>query len=228
MIRESLEKELIKLKEEVTKMGRLLADQVYKSVKSLVDKDLQLAREVIENDDIVDKMQMELESKALGLIALKQPMASDLRLIATVLRIIVDIERMADHAEDIARIAIELHDKKYIKPLIDIPRMSDNAQAMIETALVAFIEEDVTTSNSLIAMEIEMDYLYDQIFRELLSYMLQDQKNIPQATALLLVAGHLERIGDHATNLGEMVIYTVEGRRIDLNKIAREQKENHI
>ncbi len=223
MIRESLEKELIKLKEEVTIMGRLLADQVLKSVKALVDKDLKLAREVIENDDIVDKMERELESKALELIALKQPMASDLRLIGTVLRMIVDIERMADHAEDIARIAIDLYDKKYIKPLIDIPRMSDNAQKMIETALAAFIEADVNISNTLVAMEVEMDCLYDQIFRELLSYMLQDQKNIPQATALLLVAGHLERIGDHATNLGEMVIYTVQGIRVDLNKIAREQ-----
>lgn len=223
MINESLAKELVKLKEEVTIMGRLLADQVLKSVKALVDKDLELAKEVIEKDDIVDKMEMELERKALGLIALKQPMASDLRLIGTVLRMIVDIERMADHAEDIALIAIDLHGKKYIKPLIEIPRMSNIAQEMIENALVAFIEADVNIVNNLVAMEVEMDYLYDQIFRELLSYMLEDQKNIPQATALLLVAGHLERIGDHATNLGEMVIYTVQGVRVDLNKIAREQ-----
>ncbi|HNX29251.1 MAG TPA: phosphate signaling complex protein PhoU [Syntrophomonadaceae bacterium] len=226
MTNEPLAKELVKLKEEVTIMGRLLADQVLKSVKALVDKDSQLAKEVVEKDDMVDKMETDLERKALGLIALKQPMAGDLRLIGTVLRMIVDIERMADHAEDIARIAIELHDEKYIKPLIDIPRMSNVAQEMIETALVAFIEEDVDKVNDLIPMEIEMDNLYDQTFRELLSYMLQDQKNIPQATQLLLVAGHLERLGDHATNLGECVIYTVKGEKIDLNQIARQQKNN--
>ncbi|MDD3894084.1 MAG: phosphate signaling complex protein PhoU [Syntrophomonadaceae bacterium] len=226
MTNEPLAKELVKLKEEVTIMGRLLADQVLKSVKALVDKDSELAKEVVEKDDMVDKMETDLERKALGLIALKQPMAGDLRLIGTVLRMIVDIERMADHAEDIARIAIELHDEKYIKPLIDIPRMSNVAQEMIETALVAFIEEDVDKVNDLIPMEIEMDNLYDQTFRELLSYMLQDQKNIPQATQLLLVAGHLERLGDHATNLGECVIYTVKGEKIDLNQIARQQKNN--
>ena len=153
-------------------------------------------------------------------------MASDLRLIGTVLRMIVDIERMADHAEDIATIAIELYEDKYIKPLIDIPRMSKLAQDMIEKALLAFIEEDVDRVNELIPLEIEMDNLYDQTFRELLSYMLQDQKNIPQATQLLLVAGHLERLGDHATNLGECVIYTVKGERLDLNAIAREQKQS--
>ncbi|NLT52836.1 MAG: phosphate signaling complex protein PhoU [Ignavibacteria bacterium] len=226
MLNESLDKELAKLKEEVTIMGRLLADQVFKSVKALVDKDIELAKEVIAKDDMVDKMEMDLERKALGLIALKQPMASDLRLIGTVLRMIVDIERMADHAEDIATIAIELYEDKYIKPLIDIPRMSKLAQDMIEKALLAFIEEDVDRVNELIPLEIEMDNLYDQTFRELLSYMLQDQKNIPQATQLLLVAGHLERLGDHATNLGECVIYTVKGERLDLNAIAREQKQS--
>lgn len=226
MLNESLDKELAKLKEEVTIMGRLLADQVFKSVKALVDKDIELAKEVIAKDDMVDKMEMDLERKALGLIALKQPMACDLRLIGTVLRMIVDIERMADHAEDIATIAIELYEDKYIKPLIDIPRMSKLAQDMIEKALLAFIEEDVDRVNELIPLEIEMDNLYDQTFRELLSYMLQDQKNIPQATQLLLVAGHLERLGDHATNLGECVIYTVKGERLDLNAIAREQKQS--
>jgi len=221
MANDLLAEELEKIKQDVLKMGRLLEEQVFKATKSLVDKSIELAREVILNEDLIDGMEFDIEKKALGLIALKQPMAKDLRLIASILRMIVDIERMADHAEDIAQITIQLYDETYMKPLIDIPRMANVAREMIESALQAFIEENPQKSNSLVAMEKEMDGLYNQIFRELLSYMMQDQRNIPQATSLLLVAGHLERIGDHATNLAEMVFYLVEGRRVDMNKIAR-------
>lgn len=221
MVNEPLHNELEKVKEEILKMGRLLQDQVAKAVKALVEKDLALAREVIANDDVVDQMELDLEKKCLGLIALKQPLAGDLRLIGTVLRIIVDIERMADLAEDIAEISIELHDQTYIKPLIDIPRMARLAQDMVEISLQAFTDQDVTLAMKLINMEQEMDALYNQVFRELLSYMMQDQHNIPQSTSLLLIAVHLERIGDHATNVGEMVVYVVEGKRLDLNALAR-------
>lgn len=216
-----LTEELEKLKEDLLKMARLLEGQLYKCIKCLVDKNVPLAEEVIKNEDLVDQMEFEIEKKALGLIALKQPMAKDLRLIATVLRMIVDMERMADHVEDIAIIAIDLHDQTYMKPLIDIPRMGSIAEQMVEKAIQALIDEDRELALSLVEMERELDGLYEQIFRELLSYMMQDHKNIPQATSLLLVAGHLERIGDHATNLGEMILYLVDGRRVDLNKIAR-------
>lgn len=221
MANESLQSELEHVKEGILKMGRLLQDQIARAVKALVEKDMALAKEVIANDDMVDKMELDLEKKCLSLIALKQPMAGDLRLIGTVLRIIVDIERMADLAEDIAEIAVELHDQKYIKPLIDIPRMARLGQDMVDIALRAFIDQDVPLAMKLIPMEQEMDALYNQVFRELLSYMMQDQRNITQATALLLVAVHLERIGDHATNVGEMVVYVVEGKRLDLNAMAR-------
>lgn len=226
MVNEPLRNELEKLKEDILKMGRLLELQVYKSVKALVEKDIELAQEVIATDDKIDQMELEIEKKALGLIALKQPMASDLRFIGTALRIIIDMERMADHAEDIAKIAISLHGQTYIKPLIDIPRMANSAKYMIEKALTAFIEEDTSLAMSLISMEKEMDAIYDQIFRELLSYMMQDAKNIPQATDLLLVAGHLERLGDHATNVAEMVFYIKEGKRIDFNELARKESSN--
>lgn len=224
MVQEGMQQELDKLKEEILKMGRLLEEQIYHAVKSLAQKDILLAEEVIRKDEIIDRMELEIERKALGLIALKQPMAGDLRLIGTALRIIVDVERMADHAEDIAKVAIDLHEQTYIKPLIDIPRMATTAQQMVKIALNAFIDGNVDLALSIIPMEIEMDGLYDQIFRELLSYMMQDYRNIPQATAFLLVAGHLERIADHATNLAEMVIYVVEGKRVDLNDIARSQR----
>jgi len=225
MVNDNLQNELTRLKEEILKMGRLLEEQLYKSVKSLVEKDLELANEVIATDDLIDKMEFDIEKKTLGLIALKQPMARDLRLIATILRMIIDIERMADHAEDIARITISLYEQPYIKRLIDIPRMAEIGREMIKIALDAFIYENIDKAMSLIPMEEQMDALYDQIFRELLSYMMQDPKTIAQATELLLAAGHLERIGDHATNIAEMVVYIAEGRRVDFNELARKKAE---
>jgi phosphate transport system regulatory protein PhoU len=205
-------------------MGRLLQEQIAKSIRSLVDKDLDLAREVISKDDILDKMTWDIENNCLLLLALKQPMASDLRFIGTVLRIIVDLERMGDHAEDIAEIAIDLYNQTYMKPLIDIPKMANIADEMVLIGLQAFIEADTNLAMSLAAMEKQVDHLYNEVFNELLTYMMRDQGNIPQATSLLLVAGHLERIADHATNLGEMVIYFVEGKRVDINVIARNQE----
>jgi len=218
---DSLESHLNILKEDILRMGRLLQEQIYKSNQSLIEKNLELAREVLEKDDVLDKMELDIEKRCLCLIALKQPLAKDLRFIGTALRIIVDIERMGDHAEDIAEIAIDLHDQTYMKPLIDIPKMAQIAEDMVKIAMKAFIDGDVSLAMSLVAMEKQVDALYDEVFRELLSYMMRDQGNIPQATSLLLVAGHLERIADHATNLGEMVIYVVEGRRVDINVMAR-------
>lgn len=221
MLTNSLPVELEKTKEDLMRMGRLVQEQVVKSVKALVEKDMNLAQEVIANDNIVDQMELALEKRCLSLIALKQPMAKDLRLIGTVLRIIVDVERMGDLAENIAEIAVNLYQQTYIKPLIDIPRMARLADDMLETALKAFIEREVSLAMQLIPMETEMDALYNQVFNELLVYMMKDQGNIAQSTALLLIAVHLERFGDHATNVAEMVIYMEEGRRVDLNELAR-------
>ncbi|PKM77189.1 MAG: phosphate transport system regulatory protein PhoU [Firmicutes bacterium HGW-Firmicutes-15] len=218
---DSLDNQLEILKEDILKMGSLLQEQVYKSNRSLTEKNMELAREVIEKDDILDQMELDIEKKCLYLIALKQPLARDLRFIGTALRIIVDIERMGDHAEDIAKIAIDLYEQTYMKPLIDIPKMAQIAEDMVVTAMKAFIDGDVALAMNLVAMEKQVEALYNEVFRELLSYMMRDQGNIPQATSLLLVAGHLERIADHATNLGEMVIYVVEGRRVDINVMSR-------
>jgi len=219
---DSLEKQLEALKEDVLKMGRLVQDQIFKANRSLTEKNLELAREVIAKDDLIDQMEMEIEKKCLYLVALKQPMARDLRFIGTALRIIVDIERMGDHAEEIAAIAVDLYEQPYIKPLIDIPRMAQIAQDMVLISLEAFIARDIPRAMSLVEMEKNIDSLYNQVFKDLLAYMMRDHDNIPQATSLLLVAGHLERIADHATNLGEMVIYMVEGRRVDFNVMARQ------
>lgn len=221
MINDSLAYGLEQVKDDLLKMGRLLQEQIALAVKSLTDKNIELAKQVIAKDDIVDKMQLDIEKRCLELIALKQPMAKDLRMISTILRDIIDMERMSDHAEDIARACIELYEQEYIKPLIDIPRMAQIADIMLEKSLKAFINEDVELAMTLAYEEKEMDDLYHQIFRELLSYMAENATKIAQSTDLLLIAGHIERIGDHATNLGEAVIYMVEGKRVNINKYAK-------
>lgn len=218
---DSLQAQIGSLKEDLLKMGSLLQEQICRANRSLAEKNMELAWEVIEKDDILDQMELDIEQKCLHLIALKQPLAKDLRFIGTALRIIVDIERMGDHAESLSRIAIDLYEQPYMKPLIDIPKMAGIAQEMVVVAMKAFVDGDVERAMSLVDMEKQVDTLYDEVFRELLSYMMRDQGHIPQGTALLLAAGHLERIADHATNWGEMVIYMVEGRRIDLNVLAR-------
>lgn len=221
MANETMGKQLENLKDDIMKMGCLIQEQIYKANRSLTEKDIDLAREVIDRDDLVDRIELEIEKKCLYMIACNQPMARDLRFISTCLRIIVDMERMGDHAEDIARVTIELYEQTYMKPLIDIPKMAQIAQDMVVTACKALTEENVDMAMTLVDMEKEVEALYELVFQELLGYMMRDQGNIPQATQLLLVAGHLERIADHATNIGEMVLYITQGKRVDLNVLAR-------
>ena len=222
MSRSGLNRELMALQGELLRMGTLVEEQIYKAVKSMLTKDQALAQEVIDMDDVVDQMTMEMEHKCLSVIALQQPMARDLRSIGTVLRIIVDLERIADHAEDIADITISLMDQDYMKPLIDIPRMGDICQDMLKRSLKSYIEEDTALAWSLIEDEKITHALYNQIFRELLAFMMEDPRTINQALSLLLAAGHLERIADHITNVGEMVVYMVDANRFDFNRISRE------
>lgn len=221
MGRSGFNRELMELQAELLKMAALVEELIFKAVKSMLQKDAELAREVVDTDDVVDDLALEIEQKCLALIARQQPIARDLRSIGMAFRIIVDLERIADHAGGLAQITIKLKDQEYMKPLIDIPRMGDLARAMLKKSVKSFMEEDTGLSWSLVEDERVMDALYNQVFRELLAYMMEDPSTINQATSLLLAAGHLERIGDHVTNVGEMIIYLVEGKRVDLNKIAR-------
>lgn len=217
MARKSFHDELDELKNDLLKMGTLVEKAIHDAVKSLAEKDLDLARQVVDGDDLVDRMELKIEEKCLTLLALQQPMARDLRVIGTAMKIITDLERMADHAVNIARITIRLKGQPFIKPLIDIPRMADLAQRMLRDGLTAYIEVDPALAGKMGEMDHEVDHLYSQIFRELLVYMMEDPRNIQQATHLLFVGQHLERIADHATNLGEWVIYMATGERQDLN-----------
>lgn len=215
--RSAFQRELEELYQQLLHMGGIVEQQIAEGVASLVDKDGALAQQVIDRDATVDKLQYNIEDRCVSLIARQQPLAKDLRMIFTAIKLATDLERISDLAVNIAEIAKLLLEEEYVKPLIDIPRMAEIAQRMTKQALDAYVEGDEETARSLFPLEKEMDSLWDQVFRELLLIMMQDPKTVAQATYLLLVARHLERIGDHATNIGELVIYEVSGDRIRLN-----------
>jgi len=209
--------ELEQLQRMILRMGCMMEEALKKSMDALVNQDVALAREVIDEDDRLDDMELTIEDICAKLIAREQPVATDLRTILTALKIITDLERMADHAVDIAKIAIRLKDETYIKPLIDLPRMADIAIQMVKDSLEAYVEHDPEKAEEITRRDDVVDGINRQIFRELLTYMMENQKNINQATNFLFVSKYLERIGDHATNVCEWVIYAATGERKELN-----------
>jgi phosphate transport system protein len=209
---------LDELEKEILKMGSLVEEQINLAVTSLAKQDLELARKVVDQDDIIDSLELEIEEKILKLIATQQPMAKDLRRIAAGFKIITDLERIGDNAVDIAKTTLRIGNEPLIKPLIDIPRMAEITQNMLREALDAYINEDVKLAETLAAKDDIVDSLHAQIIRELLTYMFENPRNINQGTHLMFVSRYLERIADHATNLGENVIYMVTAERKDLNE----------
>jgi phosphate transport system protein len=207
----------MEMQEQIVHMGNLVSDMIDRATRSLAEKDPALAREVIAADDEIDRMQIDLQMKAMQLLALQQPMARDLRYIGTGLKIVTDLERMADHATDIAEVTVRLEGEPLIKPLVDIPRMAALAKEMTVKALSAYVAQDEQLARSMIAMDDEVDHIYSAIFDELLGYMEQDPAVVRQATYLLHVAAYLERVADHATNLGEWTIYMLTGQLEELN-----------
>lgn len=217
-VRQSFHEQLESLQHDLLKMGVFVSEAIRKAVQSLSKSDIALARAVIEGDDTVDAMMIDIEKRCLQLMALQQPMASDLRTIGTALKIVTDLERMADHATDIAKVTIRLEGQRLIKELIDIPRMAELVQVMTREALEAYVNRDVARATRMIAMDDEIDATYKRIFDELLTIMQTQPENVKQATYLLLCAIYLERVGDHATNLGEWTIYMVTGELKDMNQ----------
>jgi len=215
--RQWFDKDLDELNQEILKMGGIIEEQIYDAVKSLISRDLDLAEKVIERDDQVDELQQIIEDKSVRLVIRQQPIAKDLRAIFVGIKLVTDLERISDIAVNIARIAKRILKEEYVKPLIDIPRMAKIAQNIVRVALDLYVKRDVNMVESLIDMEEEIDHLYSQIFRELLVIMSENPRTISQATQLLMVARQLERIGDHSTNIGEMVVYLETGKRIKLN-----------
>jgi phosphate transport system protein len=216
-MRQNFQMELSALKEDILHMGTLVEERIREAVRSLAEGDLELARKIVASDDEIDRMNLEIEKKCLTLLALQQPIARDLRAVGTALKIVTDLERMADHAADIAKVTLRLQGEPLIKPLIDIPRMAELARQMTRDSLRAFVHEDAELARRMIEHDDEVDHLYAQIFRELLVIMMEDPRTIHQATYLLFVAQYLERVADHATNLGEWIIYLVTGELREMN-----------
>jgi len=215
--RKGFHQELEELQKDILKMGVKVEEQIYLAVKSLANEDVQTAEAVIKGDRSINSMMVDIESACLRLLALQQPMASDLRVIATAMKIVTDLERIGDHAVDIAKKTIRLDGERLLKPLVDTPRMAEMAKEMLNDALQCYVKRDVAMALALADKDDLVDHLYSKIFTELQEMMVEEPKNVRQATLLLMVCQSLERIADHATNIGEWVIYMVSGDRTDLN-----------
>jgi len=206
------------LQEKLQHMGSLVEASIARTIEALKTQNLELAQAVIDGDDLIDDLEHEIEEKCLEVIATQQPMAKDLRRVATLFKIISDLERMADYATSIAKITLRIADQPLIKPLIDIPRMATLSQKMVKQALDAYVREDVELASAVGKDDDEVDKLFGQIFRELLTIMMENPKTITQATHLLFVGRWLERISDHATNIAEEVVFLVTGEKRNLNE----------
>lgn len=208
------DEELRELRKELLHMAAQVEESIALSVRSLKERKEELAREVLRNEERINQFDLAIDELGMKLLALRQPMAADLRFISSAMKIASDLERIGDLAVNIAERSLELIKSPLLKPLIDIPEMARLAQAMIEDALHAFVDKDEALARSVCGRDDMVDKLNDQVFRELLTYMLGDRATIPRAMALLLVSRNLERVADHATNIAEDVIYMVSGKVI--------------
>ena len=210
--RESFHRHLHELQDELLVMGSMVEKALERAMEALKNRDLELARQVIANDAKINQKRFDIEEKCVDLIVTQQPMASDLRIIIAVLNIIVDLERIADHAEGNAKIAVMIGNEPPLKPLIDLPRMCQKTVEMLKRSLDAFINRDAEAARRICDEDDEVDNLYDQVFRELLTFMAEDSKTITRATRLIWVGHNLERSADRVTNICERVIYVVTGK----------------
>ena len=212
MPRESFDRHLHQLQDEVLILGSMAEKAIDRSMEALKKRDLELARQVVADDTLINQKRLDIEERCIELIVTQQPVASDLRIIVAVLNIIIDLERIGDHAEGVAKIALMIGDEPPLKPLVDLPRMADKARDMLHRSLDAFIRRDAETARQISAEDDEVDNLYDQVFRELLTFMMQDPRTIIRATRLIWVAHNLERTADRVTNICERVVFTVTGK----------------
>ncbi|MCL2281290.1 MAG: phosphate signaling complex protein PhoU [Dehalococcoidia bacterium] len=222
MPRLTFEKRLQNLQDELLVMGSMVEEAISRSTDALKNRNLALARQVIEGDKAINQKRYDIEEMCVKLIATQQPLARDLRVIIAVLNMVVDLERIGDYAEGNAEIAIIIGDEPPLKPLIDIPRMSDKSGEMMHAALDAFMRRDADTARKVIAEDSFVDNLYDQVFRELLTYMVSDPSTINRAMRLIWVAHNLERSADRVTNICERIVFIVTGKVEEVGVAKRE------
>ena len=206
------EQQLGALRKNLIQMASTVETAIANAVKSLIGRNSELAHVVVQNDEQVDALELEIDKQCIDLLALRQPLANDLRFITSAIKIINNLERMGDLAVNIAERVIPLNQEPQLKPLIDIPRMATITQTMVKDSIDAFVNRDAELARSVYERDSTVDALNDQIFRELLTYMMEDPVNITRAVHLILISRHLERIADHSTNIAEEVVYIVKAK----------------
>ena len=212
--RHHFEEEMQALRNRLLNMGALVEERVHDATHALIERRLDTAERIITSDQDVNELQIEIDERCLRLLALQQPMASDLRLITAAMKINADLERIGDQAVNIAEQAVRILAHPPLKPMIDLPRMAEIAERMTRESLDAFVRKDARLARAILARDDEVDQLKDQVFRVLLTYMMADPGTIERALGLILVSRHLERIADHATNIAEDVIFVVEAKDV--------------
>ena len=214
MERHHFETELKMLKTRLLNMGALVEERVHQSIQALMERNPEAAEEIVRGDQDINELQIEIDDRCLKLLALQQPMATDLRLITAAMKINADLERIGDQAVNIAENAIKILAAPPLKPMIDLPRMAELAEAMTRDSLDAFVRRDSPLARRVLAQDDEVDQMKDSMFRVLLTYMMADPGTIERALSLILVSRNLERIADHATNIAEDVIFLVEAKDV--------------
>ena len=220
MLRADFENNLNLIQDEILELSSMVEHSILKSIQALKNRDVTSSQQVIDDDDLIDTKQAEIEEKCIQLIALESPVAGDLRIIVSVMMIAIELERIGDYAEGIGKISVLMGDMPPLKPLIDIPRMAENATKMLRLSIDSFVKRDPHTALNVCDLDDEIDDTYNQVYRELLTYMMADPATIQRATYLLWVAHDLERSADRATNIAERVLFLVTGssRRDDFRE----------
>ncbi len=224
MTRKTLDECLQSVLDNVVSLSRMVEKALVQSVDALKRRDFDLSKQIIAEDKKINHKRYELEREALVILATQQPMATDLRILASVIEIATELERIGDYAKGIASINLKIGDEPLMKPLIDLPRMAELAAKMLHTAVEAFVKRDLDTAYQIIQQDDEMDALYEQVYRELITYIVKDPQHIEQANYLLWAAHNLERAADRVTNICERIVFVVTGQLEDLD--AREAEED--
>jgi phosphate transport system protein len=211
MPREDFERNLKGVEDDVVQLSSMVEKAIFKSIEALKERDISASQKVVDDDDVIDEKQQTIEDRCIDLIALEAPMAGDLRVLIAAMMVANELERMGDYAEGIAKISVSMGNLPPLKPLIDIPRMADKSVDMLRRSTQAFVNRDVESATAVLLADDEVDDIYEQVYRELLTYMMADPSTIQRATYLLWVAHDLERVADRTTNIAERVIYLVTG-----------------
>jgi phosphate transport system protein len=219
MLRKTFENEIQHLKDEIILMGSMVEQSLLDSVEALKKRDVEASREIVQRDNVVNEKRFHLENEVMIIIATQQPMARDLRVLASILEVISELERMGDYAKGIGVINVRMAEEALLKPLVDIPRMAEIGTSMLHRALAAFVNEDIETARVIPQEDDMVDALYTQVYRELMTYIMADPKNIERANWLLWVAHNLERFADRVTNICERTIFIVTGELFEIGTL---------